>query len=244
MKQLLLPFYKRVIFVDWHGVASNDPFFLSILNNKTHPLYSKLTNELNNLFKNNDNLIRAWMRGEVSYEQIVDLMDITLDNRFKDDFLFRKVIEDCKFMKVNPNLIDLLSILQNYAFIVLATDNMDCFFHYINSIRVSKIRSKKRQTYKVKEYVEFDKAILKFDDILCSSEIGVLKRESPAKFFGNWLKVYSLNFSDALLLDDVDVNCEEFVKAGGNAFKIKKESLYSEYEMFKQKVMNWVTYDK
>ena len=38
MGQLLLPFCRWVIFVDWHGVLSRDPFWTSILNNDRHRL--------------------------------------------------------------------------------------------------------------------------------------------------------------------------------------------------------------
>jgi hypothetical protein len=38
----LVPLSGRVIFSDWHGVLSSDPFWTSIRNSATHPLHQQL----------------------------------------------------------------------------------------------------------------------------------------------------------------------------------------------------------
>lgn len=40
MKQM--PLSRRVIFSDWHGVLSRDPFWVSIRRSATHPLHTQL----------------------------------------------------------------------------------------------------------------------------------------------------------------------------------------------------------
>lgn len=239
MKQLLLPLWRRVLFVDWHGVASSDPFWMSIMSSVTHPLHSRLSKELKEIFQNNDSLIRAWMRGELRAENIIEMLDITLDKRFNDDYLMRKLIEDCKLMKVNSNLIDLLRQMRNHAFVVMATDNMDCFLHYY-SMRTCGRRRQIRPSNQEHAYKSFNEAVQTFDDILCSSEIGVLKRENPIRFFGMWLRDHSLRFSDALLLDDVTKNCEAFRSVGGTAFEIDNHSLNGGFALFRERVIAWV----
>jgi FMN phosphatase YigB (HAD superfamily) len=93
----------------------------------------------------------------------------------------------------------LLAELQKWrqnGFLVLATDNIDCFVEATNA-RPS--------------------LLAKFDGILCSSALGVLKSDSPSAFFGGWLARHGLSFADAVLIDDRHHNCARFSAAGGEA---------------------------
>ena len=44
------PLSGRVIFVDWHGVLSRDPFWTSIRESATHPLRAQLEANLADVF--------------------------------------------------------------------------------------------------------------------------------------------------------------------------------------------------
>lgn len=44
------PLFQRIIFVDWHGVISKDPFWTSILQDDSHPLRPQLEQKLGELF--------------------------------------------------------------------------------------------------------------------------------------------------------------------------------------------------
>lgn len=58
-----------------------------------------------------------------------------------------------------------------------------------------------------------------FSGTVCSCETGVLKAESPARFFGPQLARLGRGFGDALLVDDRADNCEAFTRMGGAAVR-------------------------
>ncbi|MDF1744632.1 MAG: hypothetical protein P1V19_13130, partial [Gimesia sp.] len=218
MIQPVLPLWDKVIFVDWHGVLSRDPFWMSILNTRQHPLHKQLSGAVEKLFSQNEPLICDWMRGKVNASEVIESLELVLNKPYNSDYLVRKLVDDCRLMRTNAGLFNVLQKAQNNgAFVVLATDNMDCFFEQIQrsmnrrrSYRKS-IDLSKNQTLPMAETVNL------FDDVLCSSELGVLKREDPTRFFGDWLDKRSLDFKNALLLDDLEDNCSGFCSAGGAA---------------------------
>lgn len=212
--------WNKVIFVDWHGVLSHDPFWISILHNEQHPLHSSLSKAAKKLFEKNDDLVRDWMRGDITASQIVDGLQIELEPEFPRDYLTRKSVDDCQLMRVNIQLPPLLQAAQQTGTaIVLATDNMDCFHDAILKARQTSTRLRATKT------TTFSTTARLFDDVLCSSTQRMLKREDPQRFFANWLSSHALDFSDALLLDDLEVNCSAFRATGGTAMQITLESL-------------------
>jgi hypothetical protein len=126
MKQLPLSFHKRVIFVDWHGVLSRDPFWLSITNKARHPLRAQLNTQVSKIFSHGS-MVDEWMRGAITSQDIIRMMQVKTDQRFRSDFLARRLISDCAQMKVHERLARFLEQCTQRATVVLATDNMDCF---------------------------------------------------------------------------------------------------------------------
>lgn len=59
------------------------------------------------------------------------------------------------------------------------------------------------------------------DDIICSSQAGALKSEDPQAFFGPWLAIHGVGFTDAVLIDDRADNCAAFTGQGGTAIQWK-----------------------
>jgi len=210
----MLPLWRRVIFVDWQGVLSRDPFWMSILANPKHPLRPSLEAELARIFSRDAATSHEWMKGILSSTEIISGMKIRLDRRFRDDFLHRRLDDDCRYMKINVELLEALRRVRGQAFVVIATDNMDCFVRAFDYARSRARRSKKaRET--LNNWAAF------CDDIVCSSEVGQLKSEDPVGFFGPWLSAYGLRFSDALLIDDRADNCAAFVQQGGAVIQWK-----------------------
>lgn len=241
MNQIPLPLFKKVVFVDWHGVASSDPFFITILQNKRHPLHGKLKYKISNLFRNNDRFIQDWMRNQHDVKTAIDMIKIPLGRRFNDDYLERKIFNDCKFMKPNIKLFDILWRVQDLAYIVVATDNMEFFLKHFRQLR----HSQRKMRINIAENAIMNnknicEAIMVFDDILCSSEVGVLKRENIIKFFGYWLALHSLEISNALLIDDIDENCNAFINAGGNAIKLSMKKKDMDYDKFEKELLAWL----
>jgi len=211
MRQLVL--CDRVIFVDWHGVLSRDPFWTSIRHSATHPLRPQLEARLTEIFAN-DRIAHDWMRGILSSEQVIANMGIWLDRRFREDFLARRLDVDCAKMRVNVELFQTLRNAKPHAVIVLATDNMDCFLRTFDAVR-----SRRRRLHPDAETLA-DWAII-CDDIICSSDVGTLKADDPEGFFGGWLTDNGFTFADALLIDDRADNCAAFRNHGGSTIQWK-----------------------
>jgi hypothetical protein len=211
MKQV--PLAGRVIFCDWHGVLSRDPFWVSICGSATHPLHRQLEAGIADVFASDRNTANEWMTGLLSSDQVIAEMGIQLDRRFKEDFLARRLDIDCARMKVNAGLFEVLRTLRAEAMVVVATDNMDCFARAFEHSQHRRRRPPGGQTLA-------DWAI-SCDDIICSSQTRALKSEDPQTFFGPWLATHSLEFADAVLIDDRADNCAAFTSQGGTAIQWK-----------------------
>ena len=197
---ILLPFWHAAVFVDWHGVLCRDVFWFSILNDQSHPYYDRLRKATEHLFEHSPDLVQAWMRGQVTSEDVIRSLAIRLDRRCKSDFLKRRLRDDCRRMSAHPRLLQELQMIRRNCFVVLATDNMDCF---VERLRVGR---------------DLASAI---DIVLCSSRMGVLKTDSVENFFGPWLAAHGLGFTSALLLDDNEDICTEFEAVGGKAVVVR-----------------------
>jgi hypothetical protein len=208
MKQV--PLWGRVIFSDWHGVLSRDPFWISIRGSATHPLHEQLEAGMAGIFAKDKDTASEWMKGLLSSAQVIAEMGIQLDRRFRDDFLDRRLDLDCARMRVNVELFEVLRLLRAEAMMVVATDNMDCFARAFD-----KARGRRRRLPHPRETLS-DWAVI-CDDIICSSNVATLKSENPYGFFGPWLAAHGLGFADAALIDDRADNCAAFSSCGGNA---------------------------
>jgi hypothetical protein len=195
-RSTFLPLWKRVIFVDWFGVMSRTVFWWSILHKPEHRFYSPLSVAAQQLFQNTD-LITNWMRGGVTFQQILSTMDLPTKG-VSSEFWKKRLLLDCRRTRWEEELRESLKELSNQgSFIVLATDNMDCFYDSIDSITgLNEV----------------------FDSVLCSSNQGVLKAEAPERFFGPWLQSHSIPWSEARLIDDSQKNCDAFCKLGGKPY--------------------------
>ncbi len=199
-RQLKLPLWKRVVFVDWNGVLSEDVFWSSIVERVTHPYRGAVSKARTDLFENKRPLLQEWMRGSVSTDHVLEALNVRLDRRCRPDYLHRKLIESCKSMKPNASLMAELRTVSTSSFVVLATDNMDCFLDSLDAIE--------GLSYSV-------------DGVLCSAALRVLKHEDPELFFGPWLSAHRLAFRDSLLIDDSETNCDQFERAGGSAIRVR-----------------------
>ena len=99
-------------------------------------------------------------------------------------------------MKTDSTLLGEFASLHREVGIVLATDNVDCFFEQLDA---------KPELHAV------------LNGALCSSAVGRLKSEDVLGFFKPWLDMHQLTFADAVLLDDSPQNCRSFEAVGGAA---------------------------
>jgi hypothetical protein len=85
---------------------------------------------------------------------------------------------------------------------------MDCFARAF-----TRARSRRRRPGRDRETLA-DWAVI-CDDVICSSQAGTLKSEDPQTFFGPWLTMHGIGFTDAVLIDDRADNCAAFTSQGG-----------------------------
>jgi hypothetical protein len=209
-----VPLSGLVIFSDWHGVLSRDPFWTSIRLSATHPLHTQLEAGMAGVFDPARNIANEWMKGLLSSGQVIADMGIHLPGRFREDFLARRLDLDCARMTVNVDLFEVLRLIRTEAMVVIATDNMDCFARAFEHAR------RRRRHPKRHRETLADWAVI-CDDIICSSQAGALKSEDPRTFFGPWLAAHGVGFTDAVLIDDRADNCAAFTSQGGTAIQWK-----------------------
>ena len=102
---------------------------------------------------------------------------------------------------LNPVLLNLLAAHHTHYKLVIATDNGNAF--------ADKIRPLLRTP---------GHPLSIFDDLICSSDVGCLKKDSASQFFGHWLDGHGMGIEDALLVDDSEANIREFARAGGKTW--------------------------
>ncbi len=193
---VLLPIVERILFVDWNGVLSHDPFWWSILSSARHPYRGDFKGFVSNIFAAPDH-VEAWMRGSLESADVLRKAGPPNPPRANGDYVMRRLVDDCRRMPMDQEVLQLVRRLRTAECLaILATDNMDCF--YSAALRRS----------------DFGR---EFDGILCSSEVGVLKREDPDRFFAGPLAAAGVSIDQAVLVDDSEQNCDAFRAAGGSA---------------------------
>ncbi|WP_280413550.1 hypothetical protein [Nocardia asiatica] len=201
----------RVVFCDWHGVLCRKPVWHSITDDPDHSLYAVLNRELDRLFTTGNREGREWMCGKRSSRDILTNLAAT-HSGLDVDQLLTQLAHDIAHMPVNQSLLRALRDARYHSTVVLATDNIDAFtstFHAVTSSH----NEQPSGTETLKE------AAAVFDDIISSSDTGVLKSEDPEAFFGSWLTTAGLSFGEALLIDDRADNCAAFERCGGAAIE-------------------------
>jgi hypothetical protein len=119
-------------------------------------------------------------------------------------------------MRVNVDLLRVLARARERAFVVVATDNVDTFADVYRRLAA---RPPGRPMIEPDQGDTLAAWASACDDLVCSSDVGVLKAGDPAAFFGPYLAACGLGFGDALLIDDRSDNCLAFRRAGGTALR-------------------------
>lgn len=187
---------KKIIFIDWNRTLSFDLFW-GHLKDSAHPNHAHLQPIDEWLFAKNRALIRPWMLGELSLEDISSRM--SGDIGISEDVIIEELRHSCEIMQFCiVGLEDLiLAIRKRGVKVIVATDNMDTFSRFtVPALKLNEL----------------------FDGIINSYDIGHLKDEaSPADriiFFDQVLAEYKLNYSDVVLLDDSPDSSGKYKKLG------------------------------
>jgi hypothetical protein len=214
VRQPALPLWRRVVFVDWHGVLSRSPFWASIVGDPRHPLNRPLRAKVGRLYGDAP-LMSGWMTGRRRTPDVVAGLGVEGGTRYSADYLCRQLERDCRSMRVNVELMRVLQPVRERAFVVIATDNVDIFAASYRRL-AARHPARRPEPEPAGTLAGWATGC---DDLVCSSDVGVLKAEDARAFFGPYLSACGLGFDEALLIDDRSDNCAAFRQAGGTALR-------------------------
>ncbi len=191
---------KRLIFVDYNGVLSYDPFWKSLLDEK-HELNSYLQDIEHYLFKENFHIVIDWMVGKYNSEDIHRLLSDTFNIHYHS--FFETFVRDCEQMVISTSILEKLKPLKKEFTLILATGNMDSFDRFT--------LPKHRYLLDI------------FDEIHNSYNLGILKTTNEGEYFKRVCKKYNVNPANSYLIDDSQSTCQVFNNLGGMAFRTQTE---------------------
>ena len=185
------------ILFDFDGVLSFDRFYTTTLKQE-HPEVADWIAK--NIFENNKELVRQWMRGDISSAQINQ--DIAEQTGMDLPTLNQSFEESVEQISLDEDLVALIQKIREQDISVgLVTDNMDVF----SEIVVGHLNLNQ-----------------KFDTVLSSSEYGFLKKEQNGKLFDIALeKLGETDISQSLMVDNQPEVIELYKQKGGQGYVYK-----------------------
>lgn len=191
---------QKIIFVDFYGILSTTKFWFS-MQNPEHKLHSYLTGMQDFLFASDRVLIKDWMRGKYSSEDIHQLLAKNFNLDF--DEILTIFIEDCKRIETSKLILEKLRSLKEKYLLVMVTDNMDCFDRFF--LPENKILQET------------------FDEICNSFNFKKLKNDNNGEIFLDILQKYGIPITDCCVIDDSMFTCDTFQRLGGKYYNSRTE---------------------
>lgn len=174
----------KIIFIDWNGTLSNSKFWGHLESSSKEDLKKFIKIE-KSLFGNYLGLIKPWMKGESTSENIIDL--VSKDTNIDKNYIKEHFVQSCKEMvfvsDTIPKLIN--KIRQNSIKVYIATNNMDSFDRWtVPAMRLNDI----------------------FDGIINSYDLKAVKDDLSSSgkslFFDYVFKTEKIKPSEAVMIDD------------------------------------------
>jgi FMN phosphatase YigB (HAD superfamily) len=146
------------------------------------------------IFKDTD-ILNQWMRGQLSWEFLT-----SFSKKLRSEQIVEAFLMDIEYYKPDIALLESVNSLFPKAQKILVTDNMHLFEHILEKYPIL-------QSYFHKMYL--------------SHELGLLKNDSPHSLFDHIRKDLNLvDFTNCVLIDDMEINCLNFKKRGGKVIWI------------------------
>jgi FMN phosphatase YigB (HAD superfamily) len=196
---------ERIVFFDWDGTLSIGKFWNGIEENEYGLINSWL-------FGSNKEIVKAWMIGKYSAEDVCEKIAQGTDLDF--EFIFTNLKISCQNMElISPGVLGLIDqVKQKNILVGIATDNMDTFTRFtVPSLNLNN----------------------HFDIILNSFDLKKSKRTAQ-KFFGKYLSEMDINPSECILIDDSEDKDGNLTKYGFRYVKIERGQLTSQLDEFTQ----------
>ncbi len=191
---------KNILFVDFNGVVSYNPFWVS-LRDPNHELH--LFNDAieKYLFKDNVSIVMDWMLGKYTAEQIHEILEREVGVPYEK--LFPIFCEECKTIDISAKVLERIQKLRDFYYCILITDNMDSF----------------------ERFTLENNPILKdsFDKIDNSYVMGRFKKSDDGLYFRDRIAEQGAIIENCILIDDSKNNCALFESLGGKIHTTKNE---------------------
>ncbi len=195
-----------VLFVDFHGTLSNDIYWSTL----QEPLRSKIQTLL---FQENTSMVKSWMRGQLSSEEICQFVSDKLVLAYEQ--IWNGLVDSCHRIKISNWALRRIEQLRQDHVVCLITSNMDCFTRYVVP------RKKLSNT---------------FDFVFNSADFGLLKEDNRGELFRIVCKHLRVDIQECTLVDDSDDLCRLFEELGGwsrfvQGRKLKPQHLFPLYQL-------------
>ena len=192
---------ERLLFVDFNGVISYDPYCKS-LKNTEHPLHQFADRIESFVFTEHPELFQRWMIGGYTTEEFHHILSKEMN--VSNEILLRSFIYDCQNIDISKPIITALQELKSQFVIVLASGNTDALERFI-----------------IPEQEELFRV---FDAIDNSFHLHCMKYENGGQYFMNRAATERIPIQKSLLLEDSKKTCAVFQAIGGKAFCVNTES--------------------
>lgn len=191
---------KNILFIDFNGVISYKPFWFS-LSKPDHRYHNYFISMERFLFKENRELIKNWMLGEYSTEQIHQIMKEKLNIPY--DEILEIFINDCRNIDISKKILEKVKELKQYYYCILATDNMDSFSRFTLDSNPELSNT--------------------FNEVNDSCIMKTFKSKDNGQYFKDKIFEHKAIVENCILVDDSINNCNTFKSISGQAYNCKTE---------------------
>lgn len=185
---------KPVLFIDFDGTLCHDRFWRSM----DADSFARIQDFL---FSKNISVVRDWMKGEYSSEEINRLVSKELGIPFEN--LWNIFVWDCKTMAISKDTLSWINELRKKYAVILITDNMDCLTRFT---------------------VPAQKLDLFFDEIVNSFENKKFKEDNDGEVFVQLANKNQTKIENCVLVDNSKTACDLFLKLGGRSCLVTPEN--------------------
>lgn len=194
---------KNILFVDFNGVISYNPFWITIKDSK-HKLNKHFAKIEDLIFKKNKDIVLSWMSGKLTTEEVHIMLSRELNiPKAEVDEIYDLFVKECENIDLSKKILNKLMELKKYYKVVLVTDNMDTFHRF--TIPNNRVLTDV------------------FDEIYDSYLRGKFKKSNDGELFIEISQKFNVPTEYGTLIDDSKNNCACFERLGGRTYTPKRE---------------------
>jgi FMN phosphatase YigB (HAD superfamily) len=195
---------QKVLFVDFNGVISYDPFWKSMTDLK-HPLHAYYEQIEELLFRGEnkiEGLIDDWMLGKHTSEDVHHIIADRLKAPYQE--IFNVFCEDCKHLDISKPILQGIQALRKDYYCILRTDNMDTLHRFTLPANPHLAKA--------------------FDEVHSSYLLHQMKKTDGGKYFITTVSDLGVEMKNCVFIDDGKSNIALFESIGGKGYRTQNEA--------------------